>query len=296
MVGAAMLPRDRRVNGVRDSKMLTEAGREILFDRIASWCKAWAVGGASRTSATSWAWRPRRSWRPAGRSSGSACVPDAAVVDGKWDFVAPHVGHVELRIKADAALPVGRRGDDPGQGRRATAIMREHAVHYPHWRFDTNKGYPCPVHKAALQGYGPSVHPPAHVGVHGQLRAVARHLAGLPPRPRPAQPVRRHRRRPIRVLTVIGAWEAGFPPFHTRMDQALATVTLMPVMWAWLDSGSKLPGPDGSSALGFAPGWRCGDAHPRAGGVAPAVHHRHDAGHQLVVELRPTRRSRRGRS
>ena len=34
--------------------------------------------------------------------------------------------------------------------------MRDHAEHYPNWSFDTNKGYPCPVHKAALQGYGPS--------------------------------------------------------------------------------------------------------------------------------------------
>ena len=34
MVGVAVLPRDRRVNGVRDSKMLTEAGREQIFDRV----------------------------------------------------------------------------------------------------------------------------------------------------------------------------------------------------------------------------------------------------------------------
>src|SRR5438105_8911804 len=48
MVGAAVLPRDRRVYRVRDSKMLTEAERERLFDRIASWCLGWAVGGASQ--------------------------------------------------------------------------------------------------------------------------------------------------------------------------------------------------------------------------------------------------------
>jgi ribonuclease HII len=34
--------------------------------------------------------------------------------------------------------------------------MRVLSDHYPNWSFDTNKGYPCPVHKAALQGYGPS--------------------------------------------------------------------------------------------------------------------------------------------
>jgi ribonuclease HII len=34
--------------------------------------------------------------------------------------------------------------------------MREHAEHYPAWCFDTNKGYPCDAHLAALQGWGPS--------------------------------------------------------------------------------------------------------------------------------------------
>src|SRR5262245_20745680 len=46
-IGAAVVPKDRRVNKIRDSKMLTEAEREALFDRIAQWCDAWAVGHAS---------------------------------------------------------------------------------------------------------------------------------------------------------------------------------------------------------------------------------------------------------
>ena len=48
-----MLPPDRRVYKVRDSKMLTEPEREILFDRIAAWCSTWAVGHA----VSSWAQR-----------------------------------------------------------------------------------------------------------------------------------------------------------------------------------------------------------------------------------------------
>ena len=35
-------------------------------------------------------------------------------------------------------------------------IMRAEAEHYPLWAFDSNKGYPCLRHRAALQGYGPS--------------------------------------------------------------------------------------------------------------------------------------------
>src|SRR2546423_13230527 len=46
-VGAAVLPSDRRVYKIRDSKLLTEPEREALFDRITDWCRAWSVGHAS---------------------------------------------------------------------------------------------------------------------------------------------------------------------------------------------------------------------------------------------------------
>src|SRR5215475_13255895 len=48
MVGAAVIPRDRRVYGIRDSKMLREPEREKLFGRMTGWCVAWAVGSASQ--------------------------------------------------------------------------------------------------------------------------------------------------------------------------------------------------------------------------------------------------------
>ena len=82
-------------------------------------------------------------------------VPDVAVSDGKWDFVSPTVAQVEMRVKADrnclsvaAASILAKVVRD----REMRALSDE----YPHWSFETNKGYPCPKHKAALQGYGPS--------------------------------------------------------------------------------------------------------------------------------------------
>jgi ribonuclease HII len=155
MVGAAVLPRERRVNGVRDSKMLTEANREFLFDRIAGWCQAWAVGGASQNECDELGMAAAQRLATRRALDGLGVVPDAAVVDGKWNFVTPHVAHVEMRVKADlhclsvaAASILAKVTRD--------RIMRLHAEDYPQWSFDTNKGYPCPVHKAALQGYGPS--------------------------------------------------------------------------------------------------------------------------------------------
>jgi ribonuclease HII len=38
-------------------------------------------------------------------------------------------------------------------------IMRAEAESFPPFAFDQNKGYPCPRHKLALKGYGPtSIH------------------------------------------------------------------------------------------------------------------------------------------
>jgi ribonuclease HII len=65
------------------------------------------------------------------------------------------VPHVDRRVKADALCLSVAAASILAKVTR-DRFMREEAEHYPHWSFDTNKGYPCPVHKAALQGYGPS--------------------------------------------------------------------------------------------------------------------------------------------
>jgi ribonuclease HII len=155
VVGAAVLPRDRRVNGVRDSKLLTEPERERMFDRVAGWCSAWGIGVASQEECDELGMAPAQKLA-ARRALEALGVPvDAAVVDGRWDFVGGVVGHVERRVKADATCLAVSAASVLAKVVR-DRYMREESEHYPHWHFDTNKGYPCPLHKAALQGYGPS--------------------------------------------------------------------------------------------------------------------------------------------
>ncbi len=86
---------------------------------------------------------------------GLGVAPDVAVTDGTWDFVSPAVPHVELAVKADLRCLSVATASILAKVVRDRE-MRAHAESYPHWSFDTNKGYPCPVHKAALLGYGPS--------------------------------------------------------------------------------------------------------------------------------------------
>ncbi len=155
MVGAAVLPRDRRVNGVRDSKLLSEAEREALFDRIAEWCDAWAVGAASQQECDELGMSAAQKLAARRAIAGLGITADVAVTDGRWDFVSPAVPHVELAVKADLRCLSVAAASILAKVVRDRE-MRRVSEDYPHWSFDTNKGYPCPVHKAALLGYGPS--------------------------------------------------------------------------------------------------------------------------------------------
>jgi ribonuclease HII len=155
MVGAAVLPRDRRVNGVRDSKLLSEREREALFDRIAGWCDAWAVGAVSQEECDRLGMSAAQKLAARRAVEQLGVVPDVAVTDGRWDFVSPAVGRVELAVKAD------RRCLSVAAASILAKVIRDREMRacadsFPHWSFDTNKGYPCPVHKAALQAVGPS--------------------------------------------------------------------------------------------------------------------------------------------
>ncbi len=155
VVGAAVLPVDRRVNGVRDSKVLSEAGREQLFDRVAAWCDAWATGEASHAECDELGMAAAQRLAARRAIEALGVRPDAAVVDGSWNFVSPHVGHVEMRVKADLHCLSVAAASILAKVTRDRA-MRDAARHFPQWSFDTNKGYPCPMHKVGLQGYGPS--------------------------------------------------------------------------------------------------------------------------------------------
>lgn len=154
-VGAAIVPRDRRVNGIRDSKLLAERDRERLFDRIAEWCVAWGVGTASEIECDTLGMAAAQRLATRRALDGLGVAPDAAVSDGTWDFISPLVPVVEMRVKADRhCLSVAAASILAKVVRDRE--MRRSAEHYPAWSFDTNKGYPCPLHKAALQAYGPS--------------------------------------------------------------------------------------------------------------------------------------------
>lgn len=165
-VGVAVAPPQRRVYKIRDSKMLTEEEREGLFDRVADWCRAWAVGHASHEECDqlgmSEAQRlaARRALRELGVS------PDRILLDGRWDFVGGP-GVIRM-VRGDATSLTIAAASILAKVTR-DRIMRELSPHYPNYSFADNKGYPCPRHRAALAAWGPS-------GIHRRSWVFMEHL------------------------------------------------------------------------------------------------------------------------
>jgi ribonuclease HII len=150
-VGAAVLPRDRRVYKVRDSKMLTESEREALFDRIAGWCRAWGVGHASAAECDELGMSEAQRVAARRALESIGMVPDRVLVDGSWDFV----GGAEGVLRGDATCLSIAAASILAKVTR-DRIMRLEAEHFPAYWFESNKGYPGPHHRAALQWLGPS--------------------------------------------------------------------------------------------------------------------------------------------
>lgn len=153
-VGAAVVPQDRRVYKIRDSKMLSEEEREALFDRIADWCQAWSVGHASPAECDELGMSEAQKLAARRAIEGLDAPVDHILVDGNWDFVGGArriIGgdRTSLSIAASSILAKVTRD----------RMMREAAPEFPAYNFEGNKGYPCPIHKSALQAMGPtSIH------------------------------------------------------------------------------------------------------------------------------------------
>jgi ribonuclease HII len=155
-VGAAVLPQDRRVNKVRDSKLLTEPEREALYDRIGEWCRAWSVGFASVEECNELGMAEAQRVAARRAIEGLELEPDRVLIDGNWDFVGG--GRTKKLVKGDQRVLSIAAASILAKVTR-DRVMRMESESFPGYDFDLNKGYPCPRHKTALRAYGPtSIH------------------------------------------------------------------------------------------------------------------------------------------
>ncbi|MCP3935987.1 MAG: ribonuclease HII [Actinomycetia bacterium] len=152
-LAAVVLPSDRRVNNVRDSKQLSTARREHLYDKIVDWVTSWSVGHASALECDQLGMSAAQRLAASRTLDGLGVDADHVLVDGPWDFVGTHrttciVKGDRVSLSIAAASVIAKVTRD--------RIMVEEATHFPAYGFESNKGYPAPAHVAALAGYGPS--------------------------------------------------------------------------------------------------------------------------------------------
>ena len=153
-IGAVVLPSAGRVNGIRDSKMLTPSAREGLFDRIGGWATSWSVGHASAQECDELGMSGAQRLATRRALDRLAVTPDRVLIDGNWNYIDwfPSTAIVKgdqtcLSIAAASIMAKVVRDQ----------IMSKSAADFPAYIFEKNKGYPAPQHRMALAGYGPCV-------------------------------------------------------------------------------------------------------------------------------------------
>ncbi|MCY4458767.1 MAG: ribonuclease HII [Acidimicrobiaceae bacterium] len=150
-LAAVVIPKDKRLYKVRDSKMLKPSEREVMYERILCWADAVSLGHASQHECDQLGMSAAQKLAAQRALKGLGKPVDHVLVDGHWDFVEtlPTTAIVKgdtLSLSIAAASIVAKVTRD--------RIMCDWHEHYPDYDFASNKGYPCPRHKAALRMHG----------------------------------------------------------------------------------------------------------------------------------------------
>jgi len=185
-VGVALIPvkatKRTLPRWLRDSKQLSEARRESIFESVGAWCVDWAVGHATPGECDQWGMRIALRLAAQRALAGLDRPPDALLVDGPLDLVSEpeaepgergreqsFTGSVHPVVGGDARCASVAAASVLAKVVR-DRLMRAESEHFPAYAFEQNKGYPSPVHQMALRGYGLS-------SIH---RRSWSYVAGLP--------------------------------------------------------------------------------------------------------------------
>ena len=154
---AVILPRECVIEGLNDSKKLTEKKREALYEVITATALAWSVASVSATEIDATDILSARMKAMQSAIDGLAVKPDMALIDGNRDhgkhaaIATPHrciVGGDGCSASVAAASILAKVSRD----RYVTEVLDKR---YPQYQFAKHKGYGTKLHYAMLDQYGP---------------------------------------------------------------------------------------------------------------------------------------------
>ncbi len=160
LVMAAVVPGDGVIEGVRDSKKVSEKNRIRLAQEIALWAKGIGIGVVDNREIDEIGMaRALRecSLRALADLEELDLFAKHILLDGHYDFIQSSKYEVTTVVKGDDKSHLIAAASIVAKVHRDTYMASEHvAGKYPDFCFEKNKGYPSPDHKNALKNDGPT--------------------------------------------------------------------------------------------------------------------------------------------
>jgi len=163
---AVILDPMRPIDGLRDSKKLSELRRDALAIEIKSYALSWSIAQCSEEEIDSLNILQATMLAMRRAIEGLHILPTLALIDGNRCPI--------MTVRGEAII----KGDDKVPAISAASILaktaRDHAlgllhIEYPHYAFDQHKGYPTALHMERLRAHGVS---PVHRKSYAPVRAL----------------------------------------------------------------------------------------------------------------------------
>jgi ribonuclease HII len=150
---AVILDPSRPIDGLRDSKKLTEARREELAPQIKQYALAWAIAECTCEEIDSLNILHATMLAMRRAVEALATVPTIALIDG--NRCPPMQVRAHAIVEGDDKVHAISAASILAKTARDAALVQLHSL-YPEYGFDQHKGYSTPLHLERLRAHGPS--------------------------------------------------------------------------------------------------------------------------------------------
>lgn len=148
-----VLNADYKIDGLADSKVLSEKKRDALAIAIKQSAKAWTIASASVQEIDQLNILQASLLAMKRAVESLPFIPDLALIDGNQSPLLKC--SVQTIVQGDRLIPAISAASILAKTARDAEMRRLHQ-YFPLYGFDQHKGYPTKKHLAALQKYGAS--------------------------------------------------------------------------------------------------------------------------------------------